>query len=313
MINDKSGKSIIPQLDNSIINKLSNQTGVYIILPPPDPLIKKIKQLIATVNTIQIVQNPSEAHYFLSGTIGQNILSYNFIQAQALIKDSLESMPFQSQLISLPNGSESEGEKAAGKLFNDAIRLSKVRAWLQIQSPDVSDNFPFQLEISQTNFAKYREKNTAKLGDTVSIFISGNANTIENWDQSFRFIYIFTMDMNGKMTLIYPDASLGNVNNRHPKIDENGKPKLKEPILKGGIISEPTGTDIYFLLATEDQIPDFALAFNQDPTSRSVYTSQSGKGLEELINLANPYSRGIKKPIYNNWKISKTFLKITRN
>ncbi len=75
-----------------------------------------------------------------------------------------------------------------------------------------------------------------------------------------RFVYVFSIDRQGRSTLLFPHISAGNDGNRLPKIDEGSGPAPARIELGGPNdtlrIAEPFGVDTYVLLATQTAIPN---------------------------------------------------------
>jgi hypothetical protein len=77
------------------------------------------------------------------------------------------------------------------------------------------------------------------------------------------------IDRNGQMQLLYPQSSVGNVDNQFPRYLNNEL--IRSTYLVGGKVEGPIGTDTYFILATDEGIPNFSQVFNQEGV-RSVNT-----------------------------------------
>jgi hypothetical protein len=73
-------------------------------------------------------------------------------------------------------------------------------------------------------------------------------------------------------------------------------------------IGIPTGTDTYFLLATDEPIQQYASLFNQAGT-RSVNLTEETNPLKDLINIGNEQkTRSISKTP-KTWSLSKLSIK----
>jgi len=121
-----------------------------------------------------------------------------------------------------------------------------------------------------------------------------------------KYVYSFIIDKEGTMTLLYPNPSKGNVENRFPQINANSRKEAVELI--NFSIGIPTGTDTYFLLATDEPIQQYALLFNQTGT-RSVNVAEDTNPLRDLINLGNEQKTRSLSKTPKNWTLSKLSIK----
>ena len=188
------------------------------------------------------------------------------------------------------------------------MRLSKIRGWLQLTPPkEGSNSFPYRLELIN------KESNTAitnheyKIGDKIAFHLVADAAVVGT-NTPKRYIYLFLIDKNGNMILGYPSAEDGNVGNQFPKLDSK-RELVKDVFLFEGEVSEPVGTDNYFLLASDEQIPNYDAVFNQEGVRG---TPRGVNPLGNLLNLGNEGgTRGFTKSVAN-WNLIKLPVKSKR-
>jgi len=90
---------------------------------------------------------------------------------------------------------------------------------------------------------------------------------------------------------------------------DKDNPKGDDYVIPGTFtISAPTGTDNYYMFTSADPILTYATTFNQEGVSRGD-TRGTGGGLDDLLNMGNVSTRGIKVSTPNNWAIQKISLK----
>jgi hypothetical protein len=238
--------------------------------------------------------------HIIYGTINEEgFPAYGLRLAQASAKDSLGSMPLQTKAFAF-HSTESL-TAVSDDLFEYAMRLAKIRGWQQMVGPQqLKDNFPFHLQLHNRADGKPMLDYKYKVGQAVDfkLVLDENANT------SFlpkRYVYVFLINRNGDMILAYPDSESGNMANQFPKYRDYEL--LNEVSLFGGKVSVPTGTDNYYLLATDEPIPNYADIFNQTGV-RSVGANNNNPFVK-LLNMGNMgASRNVSKTPAN-WRLIK--------
>ena len=217
----------------------------------------------------------------------------------------MESMPVQTKSFALGDGSNLSGSSIADSLYEYAMRLSKIRGWMQLTGPKEGDsNFPFHLELVNTTEKKVVTSGEYKVGDKVAFHLVANTGYM-GASKVKRYVYVFMIDKQGNMLLGYPDAEGGNVDNQFPKIDNDHR-LVTDVQLFEGEVSEPVGTDNYFLLASDEPIPNYAAVLNQE----GVRGAPKGNNpLGNLLNLGNDGgTRGFTKSV-SNWTLIRLSVK----
>jgi len=112
------------------------------------------------------------------------------------------------------------------------------------------------------------------------------------------------IDKQGNMLLGYPETESGNVANQFPKISDHKL--VTDVLLFEGEVSEPVGTDNYFLLASDEPISNYASVLNQE----GVRGAPKDKNpLGNLLNIGNEGgTRGFTKSV-SNWNLIKLSVK----
>ena len=296
---------------SSVLSFCKPDSSFYFEMPVPTELLSSLKQRIKQNKSIIIVDDPSEAHYIVFGTTDNNgNLAYGLRRAQTSARDSLESMPVQTKLFSLSGNSLSENEAVSSQLYEYAMRLSKIRGWLNLTPPlDNTAKFPYRLQMRNKETNTELTTPAYKLGDKISFHLvaDGEFTGAERFPK--RYIYVFMIDKEGNMLLGYPDAGEGNMNNQFPKYDHN-RELVTDITLFEGEVSEPAGTDNYFLLASDEPITNYDIVFNQEGVRGNPAT---GNPLGNLLNLGNEGgTRGFSKSA-SNWNLIRLAVKSNRN
>ena len=290
----------------SILQLCKADSTFYFELPLSGNLTDAMKEKIKLNKSIVLVNSQSEAHYVLYGTINEEGKpAYGFRRAQTSARDSLESMPVQTKSFAIEDGTTLSGSTVADSLYEYAMRLSKIRGWMQLSGPkDGENNFPFHLELINTTSNKLITTSEYKVGDDIAFHLVANKN-YTGATRVKRYVYVFMIDKQGNMLLGYPDAGSGNVDNQFPKID-NDHQLVKDVVLFTGSVSEPVGTDNYFLLASDEPIPNYSAVLNQEGV-RGV--PQGKNPLGNLLNLGNEEgTRGFTKSV-SNWNLLRFSIK----
>jgi hypothetical protein len=290
----------------SILSVCKPDSTFYFELPPSSGLSSAMMEKLKLSKSIVVVNSADEANYILYGTITEDGKpAYGFRRAQTAARDSLESMPVQTKSFPLENGSIPAGNSVADSLYEYAMRLSKIRGWMQLTSPEEeTSSFPFHLELKDSATKTTITNGQYKVGDKVVFhLVADSGYTVSN--KIKRYIYVFMIDKKGNMMLGYPDVESGNVNNQFPKIDNDHK-MVRDVFLFGGDVTEPVGTDNYFLLASDEPIANFGAILNQEGVRAA---GKDKNPLSNLLNLGNNGgTRNFNKSIAN-WTLLKLAVK----
>ncbi len=294
----------------SILQLSKQDSTLYFELPTSRSLSAAIKERIGQNKSLVIVNDVNDANYVLFGTVDENGKpSYGLRRAQTSARDSLESMPVQTKTFALETNMSAANKSIADSIYEYAMRLSKIRGWLQLSPPkEGTSNFPFRLELIDKSTQKPITNHEYRLGDNIAFHLvadSGNTGA----SAAKRYIYVFMIDKNGNMVLGYPDSEGGNVNNQFPKLDSK-KELVRDVLLFEGEVSDPVGTDNYFLIASDEPIPNYAAVFNQEGVRAG--TPRGGSPLGNLLNMGNEGgTRGFTKSA-SNWNLIKLPVKSRR-
>ncbi|HEX2684017.1 MAG TPA: hypothetical protein VHL77_08790, partial [Ferruginibacter sp.] len=100
----------------------------------------------------------------------------------------------------------------------------------------------------------------------------------------------------------------GNVTNQFPKYQNNVL--VNSVTIFDGEVEEPIGTDNYYVLASDEPIPNYLMLFNQEGVRAGIKGSANPLG--DLLNLGNAEgTRGFGKSV-SNWSLMKVSIKARR-
>jgi hypothetical protein len=293
---------------------------IYFELPPTKELADAIKQRLTMNRNLVFTDNADDAQYVLFGTLSQDGKpSYGLRRLQVSVNDNEAVMPLMTANFPVLSNDLATYKNIADSLYEYAMRLFKVRGWLQMTGPSKEKaNFPFHLEIVNANTGKVVGPEGSRIGDEVKLYIKADSSV---YAPSFnpasiplKYIYVFAIDKLGRMALIYPDKVGGNLHNKFPQVDGNLDIK-KEVLLETLEVGEPAGTDNIFLLATDEQITTYAILFEQDGV-RGVQMRDKGEAnpLGDILNLGNEKTatRSYKSKTPANWALYRLQVKTSR-
>jgi len=290
----------------TILQECKTDSTLYVEIPVSKENATSYYNTLLQNKNIVLVSNPASAHYTLFGRLGINGLpAYGLRKSEVAARDSLESMPITTDCFEIP-AIKTDGSKNIGdSLLDRAMRLSKLRGWLNIEVPDASKaGFGFHLELFNEDTKQTITNGKYHINDHLEMKLVADAGYQPD---SFpaRYVYVFAIDQSGTMQLLFPQSD-GNVINQFPKMENNTVVK-EFSISKGNTISVPTGTDNYFVLACKEPITNATRIFNQDGVDSGAVSRGVGDNnpLLVLLDMGNTKSRGNPQPLPANWNLRK--------
>ena len=312
VINDyaKGIKGSVVLKDYSVtgISSITKGKKLFINLPAPKAFVELLQQRFSEFKTIQFVKDPLEAQYILYGTIDDNEkIGYGLLKSEISLNDSLSSMPTYTKLGILNDSSSGSYKDLANIIFDNALKLSKIRGWINIASPVESDFFPYHLVMRNRKTKKDVGLTGVKIGDPLSLYIEADDDYLDKKIKP-KYIYLFIIDSKGKMTLLYPSDSEGSSENKFP-FQKEGTVVNKFIVNDELEAAEPIGTDNYFLLASAEQITSYNQVFNQEGVRGIITGPEKNNPLYKLLDMGNESSaRGLKNTTTTNWVLKRLFI-----
>ncbi len=277
----------------NILKFCKKDSTLYVELPLSKQNADKYYSRLMQNKSLELVDSINDANYTLFGRLGMNGLpAYGFRKTQVSAGDSLESMPIETDCFELAAQKGSNTRNVADSLFDIAMKLSKLRGWLTLTGPEsTKKGFVYHLEFFNEDKKQMITDGHYRIGDKISIKLVLDPDYRSNLT-GLKYVYIFGVDQSGSMVLYYPDDD-GNVSNRYPKFNNDNIVK-EVPIITDETIPEPSGTDNYFLLASDEAIPNATSVFNQE----GVYSGETSREIKkdpgplyDLLNMGNGGTR----------------------
>ena len=228
----KSMNTPLKEFNLAETENIAKDKNLFVNLAAPKKLAESIKIKFAEYKTIQLVNNPADAQYILYGTTDDNNnIAYGLVKADIALKDSLASMPLYTRPVALTANTDAAYKNLTDSIFDVSLKLSKIRGWLTLISPEDATFFPYKLVMRNATTKAEVDSNGVKLGDKLDLSIEATEDYLDR-PIAKKYIYVFTIDVKGKMQLIYPLAAEGSNQNKFPLNNEEGMPRKKLLLLQ---------------------------------------------------------------------------------
>lgn len=273
-------------------------------LPVPNELKTGLGKYFLPNTSYQLTANPLDAQYHVTGSVNEDGTTSFFLMNKASsAKDSLEALPNETDRQILKSFAAEDVENVSQKLFEYAVRIGRVRGWLQVGGPSNND-FPYQLAVVRQDGAVAGPEGL-KLNDNATLkLMPAPGFNAERSLAKPKYIYAFAIERTGRMVLLYPERGSGE---RFPASIAGGGME-KERVIGNFDITEPVGTDNFFVLAVNEPISNPQQIFNQE----GVYTPRNAslKGLlDPLINMGTRSVKLGRTETGNNWNLLRLGIK----
>jgi hypothetical protein len=268
--------------------RLSPGSTLFVQFPAPGALVDRI-----AAEGVEQAATPEEADYVLAGRFTGRRLSYAWIRPSVKKSDRRKTgLPLRTAWIT-ERKNNSRLRDTAPTLRAALLTLRRIHGWQLIESPP-SDRFPYQLAARRVRDAMLVTDGGAIIGGeryelVLRVFSQPLPAKIPK-----RFVYAFVIDSDGKSTLLFPPPSAGSVENRFQPTDI--EIALGDASAFGA--SQPYGVDTYFLLTTDEPLPNPSV-LEWD----GVRAPEAQTPLEQL--LLQP-TRAIGAAVPTKWSIVRT-------
>ncbi|MEK6324977.1 MAG: caspase family protein [Acidobacteriota bacterium] len=290
---------------------ITMRSPMFVNLPPSTELKQAIKLGPGTSRlSIEVTKSPQEANYILAGRVNGNNIEYAWVRPGVTKEDKQRGsnpLPIRTDWTA-----NTDPAAAAEKLEEQAVTLSRIRGWLEIQA-STSQSFPYTLALRKTGTDQFIRQGEVQEGvkyDLVLVADEAGLKRLQDDNQHVkqRRVYVFAIDSHGDSALLFNRR--GDVENLYPF--DPDKPPTQQPKVillgEGGMIgmAPPFGLDTYVLLASEERIPDpYILEF------QGVVTRGKGSDtpLAKLLHGIGTASRAAKTDVPLNWSIDRIYLR----
>ncbi|HEV7427331.1 MAG TPA: caspase family protein [Thermoanaerobaculia bacterium] len=267
--------------------RLSPGSTLFVQLPAPTTLVDRI-----AAEGVEPAKTAEEADYILAGRYSGHRLSYAWVRPAVKKSDRRKTgLPLRTAWIA-ERKNNSRLRDTAPTLHAALLTLRRIHGWQLLDSPP-SDRFPYQL-------AARRARDGMLVTDGGAI-IGGERyepvlRIISPVHIPKRYLYAFVIDSTGRSTLLFPPPSAGSVENRFQPAPTDTEIALGDASAFSA--SPPYGVDTYFLLTTEEPLPN--------PTILEWDGVRAPEALTPLEQLLLQPTRAIGVAVPTKWSITKT-------
>jgi hypothetical protein len=256
--------------------------------PVPGALVDRI-----AAEGVDQASTAEDADYVLAGRFTGHHLSYAWLRPSVKKSDRRKTgLPLRTAWIA-ERKNNSRLRDTDPTLRAALLTLRRIHGWQLIESPP-SDRFPYQLAARRARDGMLVTDGGAIIGGEKYELVLRVISQPLPPHIATRYIYAFVVDSNGKSTLLFPPPSAGSVENQFQPTDT--EIALGEP--SAFAASPPYGIDTYFLLTTEEPLPNPSVLEWDGVRAPEVLTP-----LEQLL-LQPTRALGVTVP--TKWSIIKT-------
>jgi hypothetical protein len=270
--------------------RMSPGSTLFVQFPAPGALVDRI-----AAEGVEQASTAEEADYVLAGRFTAHHLSYAWLRPSVKKSDRRKTgLPLRTAWIA-EGKNNSRLRDTAPTLHAALLTLRRIHGWQLIESPP-SDRFPYQLAARRARDGILVTDGGAIIGGEKYELVLRILSQPLPGQMPKRYVYAFVIDSNGKSTLLFPPPTAGSVENHFQPIDT--EIALGEP--SAFAASPPYGVDTYFLLTTEEPLPN-PLVLEWD----GVRAPEALTPLEQLL-LQPTRALGVAVP--TRWSIIKATL-----
>lgn len=269
----------------------SQSEGVYLMLPVFAELDSQLVLGRETTNNAIERGDRLNSDYYLMGSVDSGALKYSWVRPW-LGAAQASTLPMRTDWVATPAAT------AGNQLTALALKLGFINAWLTIEGSTTGQPFPYRLVLRESASGRHVDEGQVVDGQAFELALVSDRQNIS--PQVWRFVYVYVIDSEGKMTLLFPRA--GAVENRFP-FEQDAKPPQSYVLDHSGFqVSEPFGTDTYVLITSSEQFSEPGML-----QSSGVITSRSAEStLSALLRGIGASSRGATpQPIPSRWSIDR--------
>jgi hypothetical protein len=291
---------------------ITMRSPMFVNLPPSTELKQAIKLGPGTRRlSIEITKSPHEANYILAGRVKGNDIEYAWVRPGVAKEDKQKGsnpLPIRTDWTIV----NTDPAAAAEKLEQQAVTLSRIRGWLEIQA-STSQSFPYTLGLRKAGTDQIIRQGEVQEGVKYDLVLVADEAALkrlqdDNQHVKQRRVYVFAIDSHGDSALLFNRR--GDVENLYPFDPDKLPMQQPKVILLGepGMIgmAPPFGLDTYVLLVSEERIPDpYILEF------QGVITRGKGSDtpLAKLLHDIGTASRAPQTDVPLNWSIDRIYLR----
>ena len=271
---------------------------LFVFVPPSPQLAAGLVLGRGTRNDlVDVVDDRADADYLLVGRAQGDggRIAYAWMRPNASQEMARSStLPIRGDWVTGDAG-------GATALVDQALRLARVRSWLEMEGPPSDSRFPYRLALRSAATGELKTEGPVFAGEWYGLVLQADPARLTAALEPRR-VYVFGIASNGESVLLFPPSN-SNVLNRVPYAPgPDGTWPATIPLGSDSLfdIREPLGMDTYILLTSDEVVPPEAL------TWQGVRTRSAGASpLASLLFSASSATRAPGPAVPLNWSIQR--------
>ena len=276
------------------IATLPRGSSIFVQLPAPNTIVNGLG-----AEGVELTERAGDADYFLTGRFTSREVSYAWVRPGVVRADRRGSgLPLRSEWTPIAG--------SAPKLRESVLRLRKITAWHRLSSPPAA-RWPYELALIRERDNELVHDHRLVGGDNYDLLLRARSLPLPSRVPQ-RHIYVFMIDSFGRSVLLYPRS--GSVENHFPLA--GGDRPLEIPLGTASAVevTEPFGIDTYFLLSTDEALPNPWILEWDGVRTRDA---QPVTALEKLLLMTTAGTRGAAVVTRATWSIDRVVFESVRN
>ena len=278
------------------VAQLRPGSSLFVQFPTPSALIDGIAIGPGTDREgIVPVSDPKDADYILLSRFNGRRMEYAWMRPLVRNDDRRNSgLPQQTAWVA-EDGRDGTLRDSVALLRGAVLKLRRIHAWHLLESPP-NTRAPYRLILWREKTKDLVRDGTVIGGEAYSVVLRAPRPA----QVTPRYYYVFVIDSYGKSYLAFPDS--GSVENRFP-IKDPMPSEIRLGEASAFQITEPYGVDTYFLLSTEEALPNPSV-LTWDGVRAPDWTAPLTP-LEELLLLTTTGERASRALTTSRWSIER--------
>lgn len=278
------------------VAKIPPASTLFIQFPAPAALIAAIDVGPGSDREgIEPTDRADEADYILVGRYSNRRIGYAWMRPSMKTTDRRKTgLPLRSVWI-VDDHRDDTLRDTAITLRDTVLRLRKIHAWHLLDSP-AEAHFPYRLDLRRERDGEWAKDGAVIGGETYVLVLRAQKPPARVQP---RFIYVFAIDSHGTSALLFGSSS---VENRFPSPAATPPTEISLGITGTFEIAAPYGVDTYFLLTTDEPLPNPRI-LEWDGVRAGAPQPQSA--LEELLLVTGSGSRARRHVTPSTWSIER--------
>ena len=308
----------------AVTKAMANPGSFFLLVPPAKEMLGEIAVGANTPNdAIRITAAGERPDYVLLGRVAasggfeyawalpdltEKDLARQVAEARSRrLAPPKNAMPVRSKWVAA-------GTDAGSDLTDLALSLARVHGWIQLQPPDNDAGFPYHLAMENLATKEIQPEGETLDGEKYRLVLRADPRKIAAMATTGvpqRWVYVFVIDSDGTGQLIYPPRNQGSVGNHLPVLAPGQtQPEATIPLTGSETditISAPFGVDTFYMLASEEILPDPSVLSFKGVRSGERGMQRGGSRLGRLLSSVGDGRRGVTQPaaVPLNWGLER--------